>query len=90
MLSLFSCSLLYGQEMTPEQKQQIDAALPNKAQVFQLQEPLFRDYLHVLLSIDVEKTGLVPERSILPVRAQDLEADTTPTPKPILQKYKKK
>ncbi len=102
-------------------------------QAFQMQEPLFRDYLHVLLSIDVEKTGLVPERNILPVRKQDLdfpmswirsydqgrvfyfglghtakvfwdtallehmlagiqfalgdlEADTTPTPKPISQK----
>lgn len=42
-------------------------------QAFQMQEPLFRDYLHVLLSIDVEKTGLVPERNILPVREQDLD-----------------
>jgi hypothetical protein len=42
-------------------------------QAFQMQEPLFRDYLHVLLCIDVERTGLVPERNILSVRKQDLD-----------------
>jgi type 1 glutamine amidotransferase len=41
-------------------------------QAFQFQEPLLRDHLHVLLSIDVEKTGLAPNRRILPVR-QDLD-----------------
>src|SRR5262249_48388654 len=35
------------------------------------QEPTLRDHLHVLLSIDVERTGLAPNRRILPVRAQD-------------------
>jgi type 1 glutamine amidotransferase len=40
-------------------------------QAFQLQEPVLRDHLHVLLSIDVEKTGLKPNRRILPARAQD-------------------
>ena len=40
-------------------------------QAFQFQEPLLRDHLHVLLSIDVEKTGLAPNRRILPVRMQD-------------------
>lgn len=40
-------------------------------QAFQFQEPVLRDHLHVLLSIDVEKTGLKPNRRILPVRAQD-------------------
>jgi uncharacterized protein len=42
-------------------------------QAFQLQEPVLRDHLHVLLSIDVEKTGLAPRRRILPVRAQDMD-----------------
>ena len=40
-------------------------------QAFQFQEPELRDHLHVLLSIDVEKTGLAPNRRILPVRQQD-------------------
>ncbi len=40
-------------------------------QAFQFQEPALRDHLHVLLSIDVEKTGLAPNRRILPVRTQD-------------------
>jgi uncharacterized protein len=40
-------------------------------QAFQFQEPTLRDHLHVLLSIDVERTGLAPNRRILPVRAQD-------------------
>ena len=35
-------------------------------QAFQLQEPVLRDRLHVLLRIDAEKTG--PARRILPVR----------------------
>lgn len=38
-------------------------------QAFQLQEPVLRDHLHVLLSIDADKTGI--KRRILPVRAQD-------------------
>ena len=40
-------------------------------QAFQFQEPQLRDHLHVLLSIDVEKTGFSPRRRILPVRQQD-------------------
>jgi uncharacterized protein len=40
-------------------------------QAFQFQEPALRDHLHVLLRIDVEKTGLEPNRRILPVRQQD-------------------
>lgn len=40
-------------------------------QAFQLQEPVLRDHLHVLLSVDVEKTGLSPKRRILEARAQD-------------------
>ena len=40
-------------------------------QAFQFQEPLLRDHLHVLLSIDVEKTGLAANRRILPARQQD-------------------
>jgi type 1 glutamine amidotransferase len=40
-------------------------------QAFQFQEPVLRDHLHVLLSIDVAKTGLAPNRRILPVRAGD-------------------
>jgi type 1 glutamine amidotransferase len=40
-------------------------------QAFQLQEPVLRDRLHVLLRIDAEKTG--PARRILPVRKQDLD-----------------
>jgi type 1 glutamine amidotransferase len=40
-------------------------------QAFQFQEPTLRDHLHVLLSIDVERTGMAPNRRILPVRMQD-------------------
>ena len=40
-------------------------------QAFQFQEPELRDHLHVLLSIDVEKTGMSPRRRILPVRSAD-------------------
>jgi len=40
-------------------------------QAFQLQEPVLRDHMHVLLSIDPEKTG--PARRILPVRKQDMD-----------------
>jgi len=54
----------------------INAAFQGKSiqiadQAFQLQEPTLRDHLHVLLSIDVERTGLSPNRRILPVRAKD-------------------
>jgi len=42
-------------------------------QAFQLQEPVIRDDLHILLSIDVEKTGLSPNHRILPVRQKDLD-----------------
>ena len=38
-------------------------------QAFQLQEPVLRDRLHVLLRIDAEKTG--PARRILPARKED-------------------
>lgn len=41
-------------------------------QAFQLQEPVFRESFHVLLRIDVGKTGLSPRRPILPVRQEDL------------------
>ena len=40
-------------------------------QAFQFQEPVLRDHLHVLLRIDAEKTGIAPNRRILPVRQQD-------------------
>ena len=40
-------------------------------QAFQLQEPVLRDHMHVLLRIDPEKTG--PARRILPVRKQDMD-----------------
>jgi type 1 glutamine amidotransferase len=40
-------------------------------QAFQLQEPVLRDRLHVLLRIDPEKTG--PARRILPVRKADMD-----------------
>jgi type 1 glutamine amidotransferase len=40
-------------------------------QAFQLQEPQLRDHLHVLISIDPEKTG--PPRRVLPVRKQDMD-----------------
>jgi type 1 glutamine amidotransferase len=46
-------------------------------QAFQLQEPILRDNLHVLLSIDVEKTGLSPKHRILPVRAADKDFPVT-------------
>ena len=40
-------------------------------QAFQFQEPTLRDHLHVLLSVDVEKTPFSPRQRILPVRAED-------------------
>jgi len=40
-------------------------------QAFQFQEPLLRDHLHVLLSVDAEKTAPSARGRILPVRAQD-------------------
>jgi len=40
-------------------------------QAFQLQEPVLRDHMHVLLRIDPEKTA--PARRILPVRKQDMD-----------------
>jgi type 1 glutamine amidotransferase len=40
-------------------------------QAFQFQEPTLRDHLHVLLSIDVEKTG-APKR-VLAARKQDMD-----------------
>ncbi len=40
-------------------------------QAFQLQEPVLRDRMRVLLSIDADKTG--PGRRILPVRQQDMD-----------------
>lgn len=40
-------------------------------QAFQLQEPVLRDHMHVLLRVDPEKTG--PARRILPVRQQDMD-----------------
>ena len=40
-------------------------------QAFQLQEPVLRDHMHVLLRIDAERTG--PARRILPVRKQDMD-----------------
>jgi type 1 glutamine amidotransferase len=46
-------------------------------QAFQFQEPTLRDHLHVLLSIDVEKTGFSPRRRILPVRTQDKDFPVT-------------
>ncbi len=46
-------------------------------QAFQLQEPILRDHLHVLLSIDVEKTGLSPKHRILPVRKVDKDFPVT-------------
>jgi len=42
-------------------------------QAFQLQEPVLRDRLHVLLSIDAEKTPLPANRRILPVRKEDMD-----------------
>ena len=42
-------------------------------QAFQLQEPVLRDHMHVLLSIDADKTGIAPNRRILPVRKQDMD-----------------
>lgn len=40
-------------------------------QAFQFQEPLLRDHLHVLLSIDAVKTAPSARGHLLPVRAQD-------------------
>lgn len=40
-------------------------------QAFQLQEPVFRDKLHILLSIDVKNT--VAPRRVLPVRSKDMD-----------------
>jgi type 1 glutamine amidotransferase len=46
-------------------------------QAFQFQEPALRDHLHVLLAIDVEKTGFSPSRHILPVRMADKDFPVT-------------
>lgn len=46
-------------------------------QAFQFQEPVLRDHLHVLLSIDVDKTGFSPRRRILPVRMADKDFPVT-------------
>ena len=46
-------------------------------QAFQLQEPALRDHLHVLLSIDAERTGFSPQRRILPVRMADKDFPVT-------------
>jgi hypothetical protein len=46
-------------------------------QAFQFQEPALRDHLHVLLSIDVEKTGFFPKHHILPVRMADKDFPVT-------------
>jgi uncharacterized protein len=46
-------------------------------QAFQFQEPTLRDHLHVLLSIDVEKTGFSPKHHILPVRMADKDFPVT-------------
>jgi type 1 glutamine amidotransferase len=68
-----------GETMTiriEDPKNPVNAAFHGKEfeiadQAFQFQEPVLRDHLHVLLSIDVEKTGLSPRGHFLPVRAQD-------------------
>ncbi len=46
-------------------------------QAFQFQEPTLRDHLHVLLSIDVEKTGFSAKHRILPVRMADKDFPVT-------------
>jgi hypothetical protein len=46
-------------------------------QAFQFPEPTLRDHLHVLLSIDVEKTGFSPNHHILPVRMADKDFPVT-------------
>jgi type 1 glutamine amidotransferase len=46
-------------------------------QSFQLQEPVLRDHLHVLTSIDIVKTPFVPGRHIFPTRAQDKDFPVT-------------
>lgn len=46
-------------------------------QAFQFQEPVLRDHLHVLLSIDVDQTGFSPRRRILPVRMADKDFPVT-------------
>jgi type 1 glutamine amidotransferase len=46
-------------------------------QAFQFQEPTLRDHLHVLLSIDVEKTGFYPRHHILPARKADRDFPVT-------------
>ena len=42
-------------------------------QGFQFQEPLLRDHLHVLLSVDPAKSPLSPRAHLLAVRAQDMD-----------------
>jgi type 1 glutamine amidotransferase len=46
-------------------------------QAFQFQEPVLRDHLHVLLSIDVEKTGFLAKHHILPARLADKDFPVT-------------
>ena len=42
-------------------------------QAFQLQEPVLRDRLHVLLSIDAGKTPLPPNRRVFAARKEDMD-----------------
>jgi type 1 glutamine amidotransferase len=45
-------------------------------EVMQLQEPALREHLHVLLSIDMEKSGAPPHK-LLPIREQDKDLPLT-------------
>lgn len=46
-------------------------------EVYQLQEPELRDRLRVLLSIDIGKTDVGPNRRILPIRRADMDFPMT-------------
>ena len=63
-----------------DQKSPLNAAFHGKGfelndEVMQLQEPTLRERLHVLLSVDMEKSK--PSRKVLPVREQDQDFPLT-------------
>jgi hypothetical protein len=74
-----------GETMTikiEDTKSPLDAAFGGQEfqiadQSFQIQEPVLRDHLHVLTSIDTVKTPFIPGRRIFPSRAQDKDFPVT-------------
>jgi len=63
-------------------KSPLNVALPKEGfdiadEVFQFQEPKLRELFHVLVSIDIEKSGMNPQRKVLPIRREDMDFPMT-------------